>query len=92
MGSPFFRPECIPGKDKWYFRNEENRFDSPFIGRNLSIVRVRVKGLGNFHYVLLVKCQDGQFWCMDPLHAEEELVPLSAFGNRIYAIRYLYRP
>lgn len=56
------------------------------------IVRVRVKGLGNFHYVLLVKCQDGQFWCMDPLHAEEELVPLSAFGNRIYAIRYLYRP
>lgn len=56
------------------------------------IVRVRVKGLGNFHYVLLVKSQDGQFWCMDPLHAAEELVPLSEFGNRIYAIRYLYRP
>lgn len=53
------------------------------------IVRVRMNGLGSFHYVLLIQCLDGPFWCMDPLSPDEKPVPLSDFGNRIYAIRYL---
>lgn len=53
------------------------------------IVRVRMNGLGSFHYVLLIQCLDGRFWCMDPLSPDEKPVPLSDFGNRIYAIRYL---
>lgn len=49
------------------------------------IVRVRMNGIGNFHYVLVVKLEDGKYFCMDPL--EEKLQPLSHYGNRVYAIR-----
>ncbi len=49
------------------------------------IVRVRMNGVGNFHYVLVVKAENDIFFCMDPL--EDELIPLSQYGNRIYAIR-----
>ena len=49
------------------------------------IARVRMRGIGNFHYVLIVKLEDGKYFCMDPL--EDELQPLSHYGNRVYAIR-----
>ena len=49
------------------------------------IVRVRMQGLGNFHYVLIVKAENREFYCMDPL--EDELTKLSKYGNRIYAVR-----
>ena len=49
------------------------------------IVRVRMRGIGNVHYVLVVKLEEGKYFCMDPL--ENELQPLSHYGNRIYAIR-----
>ena len=52
------------------------------------IVRVRMHGIGNFHYVLIVKAEKGIFYCMDPL--QDEVTPLSAYGNRIYAIRCVY--
>lgn len=52
------------------------------------IVRVRMNGLGNFHYVLVVKAENGTFYCMDPLR--DGLTPLSRYGNRIYAIRCVY--
>lgn len=53
------------------------------------ILRVRIKGVGSFHYVLAVKSEKGEFWCMDPLNKKNRLVPLSDFGNRIYGIRCL---
>ena len=49
------------------------------------IARVRMRGIGNFHYVLIVKLEDGKYFCMDPL--DDELQPLSHYGNRVYAIR-----
>lgn len=49
------------------------------------IVRVRMYSLGHFHYVLIVKAENGEFYCMDPL--EDELTKLSKYGNRIYAVR-----
>lgn len=49
------------------------------------IVRVRMNGLGNFHYVLVVKLENGQYFCMDPL--KDQLQPLSHYGNRVYAVR-----
>lgn len=54
------------------------------------IVRVRMHGLGNFHYVLIVKAQNGIYYCMDPLSDTGEPVPLTEFGNRAYAVRYVY--
>lgn len=53
------------------------------------IVRVRMKGLGNFHYVLIVGAENGTFLCVDPLNEQGEVVPLSEFGNRVYAVRYI---
>lgn len=52
------------------------------------IVRVRMNGIGNFHYVLVVKAEEGIFYCMDPL--QDRVMPLSAYGNRIYAVRCVY--
>ncbi|MBD5545034.1 MAG: hypothetical protein HDR01_12580 [Lachnospiraceae bacterium] len=49
------------------------------------IVRVRMYGLGNLHYVLIVKAENGNFYCMDPL--QDDLISLSRYGNRIYAVR-----
>lgn len=49
------------------------------------IVRVRMRGVGNFHYVLVVKLEEGNYYCMDPL--KDELQALSDYGNRVYAIR-----
>ena len=53
------------------------------------IVRVRMKGLGNFHYVLIVGTEAGKYVCMDPL--EDELIMLSDYGNRVYAIRCVWK-
>jgi hypothetical protein len=53
------------------------------------IVRVRVNGNGNYHYVLITREDNGGFWCMDPLNSEECEVSLDSFGNTIYAVRYL---
>ena len=53
------------------------------------IVRVRVHGLGNFHYVLVVGVEDGDYLCMDPL--ESGLTKLSRYLNRVYAVRVVSR-
>ncbi len=49
------------------------------------IVRVRVRGLGSFHYVLIVGTEEGEYVCMDPL--EDELTTLSRYLDRVYAVR-----
>lgn len=53
------------------------------------IVRVRVSGAGSYHYVLIVGNEDGDYICMDP--QEDELMPLSAYGSRIYAVRCVWK-
>lgn len=52
------------------------------------IVRVRMHGIGNLHYVLIVGVEDGKYICMDPL--EDELTKLSRYWNRVYAVRGVY--
>lgn len=52
------------------------------------VVRVRMYALGNVHYVLIVKAENGRYWCMDPL--KDELTDMSDYGNRIYAVRCVY--
>lgn len=53
------------------------------------IVRVRRYGIGTAHYVLIVGAENGEYLCMEPLLEAPELVPLSDYGNRIYAVRCL---
>ena len=52
------------------------------------IIRVRMYGVGNFHYILIVKAEGGEYYCMDPLR--NGLIPLSQYGNRVYALRCVY--
>lgn len=49
------------------------------------IVRVRVNGLGNWHYVLVVGLEGQDYVCMDPL--KDELTKLSQYLSRVYAVR-----
>lgn len=53
------------------------------------IVKVRVNGDGNYHFVLVVGKSDGEYQCMDPLKDDDKTVPISAYKNRIYAVRCL---
>lgn len=49
------------------------------------IVRVRVNGVGNWHYVLVVGLEDQEYICMDPL--KNELTRLPQYLSRVYAVR-----
>lgn len=51
------------------------------------IVRVRMPRSGANHWVMLMEAGDGEYYCMDPLHGEDEMVSLSEFGNVVYAVR-----
>ncbi len=53
------------------------------------IVRVRLGGLGSFHYVLVVGVEDGDFLCMDPM--ADDLRRLADYGGRVYAVRCIFR-
>lgn len=52
------------------------------------IVRVRMKGIGSFHYVLVVGAENGEYLCMDPL--QDDVTKLADYGNRVYGIRCVY--
>ena len=53
------------------------------------IVRVRMNGIGSYHYILIVGCRQGDYVCMDP--AKDELKTLSQYGGKIYAIRCVWK-
>ena len=53
------------------------------------IVRVRMAGIGNIHYVLIVGAEDGEYVCMDPL--ADHLTTLSRYWNRVYAVRCVWK-
>lgn len=55
---------------------------------NYPIVRVRMGGMGNFHYILIVGTENGDYVCMDPL--QDKLTKLSDYGSRVYAIRCVW--
>ena len=46
---------------------------------------------GNIQWKPLENSDGKEFRCMDPMNPSDSLVPLSDFGNRIYAVRYIYR-
>lgn len=53
------------------------------------IVRVRMKGFGSFHYVLIVGSENGDYVCIDPL--EDEMTTLSDYAGRVYAVRCVWK-
>lgn len=53
------------------------------------IVRVRMHGIGNYHFVLIVGAEDGDYVCMDPL--EDDLTKLSDYFGYVYAVRCVWK-
>ena len=53
----------------------------------LPLVKVKFKGIGYHHWVLIIGASNGDYLCMDPLSAEQEPLPLSANGGEIYRYR-----
>lgn len=51
------------------------------------IVKVRMPVSGANHWVLLLEARDGEYYCMDPLNGEDEMVSLEKFGNTVYSVR-----
>lgn len=81
--------EEIPGYNTEIFSEVSNDFVEKCLKEgHYPIVRVRMGGLGNFHYVLIVGTEDGEYICMDPL--KDELTRLSDYGHRVYAIRCVW--
>lgn len=78
--------EAIEGYSVEIFKEvSESEIAQCLAAGHYPIVRVRMHGLGNFHYVLIVGVEDGDYLCMDPL--ESELTYLSHYQNRVYAVR-----
>ena len=53
----------------------------------MPIVKVKYKGSGYQHWVLLIGADENGYLCMDPLHSEKEPLPLSVHGGMIYRYR-----
>jgi len=52
-------------------------------------VRVRMQGIGSYHYVLIIGSDEKNYLCIDPMNQANQPVSLSEYHNRIYAVRYL---
>ena len=63
----------------------QQEIDQCLAAGHYPIVRVRVNGVGNFHYVLIVGTENKDYVCMDPL--KSELTELSQYLGRVYAVR-----
>ena len=68
-----------------YQEVSQSDLDACLAAGQYPIVRVRMHGLGSFHYVLVVGVRDGVYLCMDPL--ENSLTKLSHYLDRVYAVR-----
>ena len=55
---------------------------------NCPIVLVRMGGIGNFHFILIVGAENGDYICMDPL--EDTPTKRSDYGGRVYAVRCVW--
>lgn len=68
-----------------YSSVSQQEIDHCLTAGHYPIVRVRVGAVGNFHYVLIVGAENGDYVCMDPL--KDELTKLSQYAGRVYAVR-----
>lgn len=84
-------PEAIPGaKCHLAAKATAREIDELLESGIYPAVKVRIGGLGAYHWVLLVGSDGEDYLCMDPLSEEETLVPLSEFWSRIHGVRAVY--
>lgn len=54
------------------------------------VVKVRMGGVGAWHWVLLTGTDENGYVCMDPMGEAEVPVSLSEFQDRVYSVRAVY--
>lgn len=54
------------------------------------VVKVRVGGVGVYHWVLVTGTDDNGYLCMDPMSEKDEPVSLSQFHDKVYSMRAVY--
>ena len=82
--------EALEGYNvKVYDRPSAAAIDECLAEGHYPFVRVRMYGIGNIHYVLIVGADAGKYTCMDPL--ENQLTTLSRYLDRIYAVRCVWK-
>lgn len=82
--------QSYPEIDYKYSRTFSNKtIEDHLKNGRLPIVKVRYKGLGIYHWVVIVGAKDGEYLIADPLSKVTEPAQLSTHGGRIYAYRVL---
>ena len=80
--------EAVPGaRAELPDRVDTDRLEEAVAQGLFPIVKVKYKGSGYQHWVLIIGAADGEYLCMDPLNADKKPLPLSAHGGAIYRYR-----
>ena len=84
-------PEALPGTTCYVADTvTEKEIDSLLADGIFPVVKVRMGGVGAWHWVLLTGTDESGYVCMDPMGEAEEPVPLSEFQDRVYSVRAVY--
>lgn len=84
------RLEAIDGYNVSVFGSVSNADIEKCLSDNhYPIVRVRMSGIGNYHYVLIVGADESDYLCMDPL--QDNITKLSDYWGRVYAVRCVWK-
>lgn len=71
---------------------DEQAIETALDQQQYPLVRVKNRGDGYWHWVLLLGSGDDGYLCMDPLYSEKVARPLSAHGNTVYSWRLVTLP
>jgi len=83
--------EAVPGTESYVAdRVDAAEIDALLEDGIFPVVKVRMEGVGAWHWVLLTGADENGYLCMDPMSEEEEPVPLSGFRDRAYSVRAVY--
>ncbi len=82
---------AVPGTESYVAAGVDKDEISQLLEQGIfPAVRVRMKGIGSWHWVLLVGADSNGYLCMDPMSSQEQPVSLGTFGNRVYSMRAVY--
>ena len=83
--------EAVPGTICYVADTvNKNEIDQLLADGIFPVVKVRMGGVGAWHWVLLTGTDENGYVCMDPMGEAEVPVSLSEFQDRVYSVRAVY--
>lgn len=84
-------PAAVSGTESYVADSVKAEEIDAFLEQGIfPVVKVRVNGVGAWHWVLITGTDADGYLCMDPMAEEETPVSLSAFQDRVYSVRAVY--